>query len=459
MCNATREHDEETPAKRSKRPSGLFVRTDSISLMTPPKDRSEPAHAEDTQKENAESTASTWSWGCASAAGQLLATPKNCLNSARRMLYTAPCEIDGAEKVWMRLELRLDMETLVNGVGNGRLGWLLQAVRIEFARSLDVDPARVDVRDIFQVPGAPRTCVEVVVSPLKGHITKDDLGRAASDLMDQAERNRASVDCAADLMKLISYVEVKDHGATRLQWSMKQMLVVLALLTAAAHYYGAFAFSAGSTLGLRGNTLSSTALRGSQTVTKHAARPMGLAQPPQVQARQAPLGGLQQAKMLDPMSVSVLALSAANRPTSSSPTTAKGLSRKAKLAARRVVADSKYVHDTFSENPWQGTQTLYKTAVTKLATQTLMASDEDEQPARHTLLEDFAENAVDILDKASGQLVSHSAIMQKSMHVAIKAAHVLDAIAMHHPAAAGLASVAIISGVWASMAVLGDNAE
>jgi hypothetical protein len=225
-----------TPAKRSKRPSGLLVQTDSLSLG----DYAAQEVLEDMPQEHAGSTPHAWSW--VGATEQLLATPKNCLDSARRKLYTAPCKVDGVQKVWMRLELRIGLETLVNGVGNGRLGWLLHAVRIEFSRSLDIEPSRVDVRDIYETPGSSlKTCVEVVVSPMKGHISNIDLDKAACDLMDQAERNRASVDCAADLFKLISHVEIKDHGSARLQsWSLANLLVVLVVL--AAHYHVALAF-------------------------------------------------------------------------------------------------------------------------------------------------------------------------------------------------------------------------
>merc|ERR1712166_551444 len=128
--------------------------------------------------------------------------------------------------------------SLVNGAGNGRLGKLILALRMEFARSLDIEPSQVDVRNVFEMPGGSKTVVEILVSPFDGSTMPLDLSKAASDLMDQVERNRAGVDEATDLLTLISFVEVKDHGSVRLQWTSQHIALVLLLITALSHYYG-----------------------------------------------------------------------------------------------------------------------------------------------------------------------------------------------------------------------------
>ena len=128
-CDSTHLH------KRKKRPTGLFVKTDSVSL-----DSSMAAPASPSARLHSPSafTASGWD----SVVG-LLATPKNLLNSARRALYSAPWEEDGNQKVWLRLELRLGIETLIAGAGNGRLGWLIQALRRDFSKILDLELSQV----------------------------------------------------------------------------------------------------------------------------------------------------------------------------------------------------------------------------------------------------------------------------------------------------------------------------
>ena len=120
--------------KRSKRPNGLLVKTDSVSLGS---SGAAPA------LESLSATPHSMSARVWDGATGFLATPRNCLNSARRALYTAPWEEDGAEKVWLRLELRLGLETLVAGAGNGRLGLLILSLRREFAKVLDLELSQV----------------------------------------------------------------------------------------------------------------------------------------------------------------------------------------------------------------------------------------------------------------------------------------------------------------------------
>ena len=132
MC--IQECDTASMHKRSKRPNGLLVKTDSVSLgssgATPA-----PGWLSATPRSM---SARVWT-----GATGFLATPRNCLNSARRVLYTAPWEEDGSEKVWLRLELRLGLETLVAGAGNGRLGLLRLSLRREFAEVLDLELSQV----------------------------------------------------------------------------------------------------------------------------------------------------------------------------------------------------------------------------------------------------------------------------------------------------------------------------
>ena len=85
---------------------------------------------------------------------ELLASPFECLNSARRSLLVAPCKIEGAQKLWMRLELRMPLQVLVDGAGNGRPGWLRRALRMEIAGVLGIElhqvrgeSSRVHARD------------------------------------------------------------------------------------------------------------------------------------------------------------------------------------------------------------------------------------------------------------------------------------------------------------------------
>ena len=120
--------------KRSKRPNGLLVKTDSVSLGS---SGAAPA------LESLSATPHSMSARVWDGATGFLAKPRNCLNSARRALYTAPWEEDGAEKVWLRLELRLGLETLVAGAGNGRLGLLILSLRREFAKVLDLELSQV----------------------------------------------------------------------------------------------------------------------------------------------------------------------------------------------------------------------------------------------------------------------------------------------------------------------------
>ena len=359
---------------------------------------------------------------------RLLTTPKNCINSARRALFTAPCEDDGEKKLWMRLELRLGLQTLVGGVGNGRLGGLITALRRGVARTLDLEPALVEVRELYEASKDTLTVVECVVSvpASRGRL---DLAATASDIMDQCERNRVRVDDPEDLMKLISHVDVKDHGASRQQWGFAQVVLVAAIVASFAHYYGVFAFGAGApVLGLRGGTQSLMGLRGPASAPH-------LAQAPQ--ARRVQDGPLQVA-MLDPMTISTLVLGAADSVASE-----KLTSRRTAAMARRASKSAGETCKALAADPVQGTQTM----VRSLASQALLSADEDERPVQHTLMEDASEQVIDMLDKVAIQASSHATTIHKAANIVVKACHALDTFAVHHPASVGLASVALIAGV------------
>jgi len=358
-------------AARKKRPAGLHINTDFGSA-----DSGDSAHR----------ASGSWSvWGLTSTACNLLATPKNfCINSARRVLTTAPCEDDGERKLWMRLELRLGLQTLVAGVGNGRLGWLIQALRCDVARTLGLEPALVDVREVYEAKEGCLTVVECIVSVPAPH-GRLSLATAASDLMDQCERNRARVDDADDLMKLVSHVDVKGHGSSRQQWSFPQVVLVAAIVAAMAHYYGALAFGAGApALGLRGGVASTTSSMGRRPT---AAPRTALSQPTSLQQVQTPRtrrlqgGSALQLHMLDPMTISALALGFADLSLGKRPT------RKAQSMARRACQHADKTRHTFTSDPVLGTRTV----VRSLATQALLSADEDERPVHRTLIDDASE--------------------------------------------------------------------
>ena len=279
-----------------------------------------------------------------------------------------------------------------------------------------------------------------------------DLSKAASDLMDQVERNRATVDDPSDLMKLIWHVEVKNHGAVRLQWNFKHLVVVIVAIVSLAQYYGVFAFGAGTPiLGLRGSNSASPNLRGTQRNTND--RPAHLVEVPRSRG-----GGVRAAhslKMLEPMTVSALVLGCFDKMQSSKATT-----RQAKMAARRAARDAETVISTLAqEGAVAGTYTLARATARSLATQTLLSTDEDERPVQRTVLDDVSESVIDALDKASSHAVAHANFIHKTSNIAIKAAHGLDVMAAHHPMAAGLASVAVISGIAISMSLARPSGE
>jgi hypothetical protein len=117
-----------------------------------------------------------WAWNQL----ELLASPLGCITSARRYVVSAPCVLDGETKLWVHLELRLPLQTLVDGAGNGRLSGLKCALRVELARSMRVAASQVDVREILDHGNT--TKVDLIISEAQ---PSDDLCTAASCLMDQ----------------------------------------------------------------------------------------------------------------------------------------------------------------------------------------------------------------------------------------------------------------------------------
>ena len=192
-------------AKHNKRTSGLFVRTDSFMLA--PSENSSRGHGNRSElmqgaleilkspvrcigsvRRAVTSPESTF---------QLLASPVRYLDSARRALATAPCQDKGHHKIWMRLELRLPMQTLVDNVGNGRLGWFRHAIRMEVARKLDLETLQVEIHNISETCcrlGGCQTAVELIVTR-----TTDTakLSTIASELMDQVNHPTDYAFCKA----------------------------------------------------------------------------------------------------------------------------------------------------------------------------------------------------------------------------------------------------------------------
>ena len=196
---------------------------------------------------------------------------------------------------------------------------------------------QVDVRDVF-AQSESKTVVELVASTTTRCV---DLSKAASDLMDQIERNRATVDDPSDLMKLVSHVEVKDRGTVRLQWNLKHLVVVIVSIMFLAHYYGVVAFGVGTpSLGLRGSNTASPNLRGTNRNTND--RQAHLVGVPRSRG-----GGVRVAhslKMLEPMTVSAIVLGCFDNMPSSKATT-----RKSKMAARRAARDTETVISTLAQ--------------------------------------------------------------------------------------------------------------
>jgi hypothetical protein len=71
-----------------------------------------------------------------------------------------------------------------------------------------------------------------------------------------------------------------------------------------------------------------------------------------------------------------------------------------------------------------------------------------------------SEQALDALDKMAMHGSTHALSIHKVVNIAVKAGHTLDAFAMHHPAAVGLSSVAIVAGVtWSHLHFFSRSAE
>ena len=427
----------ESRTKR-KNSGSLLVRTDSVSL-----------------KADASTTSSSqrprFMHGIYAG---LLGTPRHCINSARRALCIAPCEldgVDGVQKMWMCLDLRRELQSLMAGAGNGSLKGLKKNLCMEFARAVDIPVSYVEVRDISVISEGSATRVELVLSQWKATA---DLNKLASDLLDQVDKNMVNVDDAGDLMKLISHVEVKGHSAVRgggvlllKKWHLVGVAIMICLIS---HYYGVFAFSTSASLGLRGSpvssSLSSKTLRTSTQQTERPTNPVFRDfQIPQSQARRSrPISGIQQTKMLDPMTMSYLVMGCADSLLAGN---AKTHTRKAKVIARRATRDTGKVQHMLAQDPYKGTETIVRFALHKAAEQTLLSCDEDERPMHNNLIKDFLEDGVNVLDKSTAQFAQNSEILHKSVNVAIKAAHMLDSVSMHHPAATGFMAIGVISGL------------
>jgi len=205
--------------------------------------------------------------------------------------------------------------------------------------------------------------------------------------------NRARVDDAEDLMKLISPIDVKGHGSSRQQWGFAQVVLVAAIVAAMAHYYGTLAFGAGvPTLGLRGGvaliaSASSMGRRPAAAPRTAASKPTSLPQVQTPRTRGLQGGSALQLHMLDPMTISALVMGCADGALGKRPT------RKAQSMARRACQHADKTCQTFAADPVLGTHTV----VRSLASQALLSADEDERPVHRSLIEDASEQVFFVL--------------------------------------------------------------
>ena len=76
-----------------------------------------------------------------------------------------------------------------------------------------------------------------------------------------------------------------------------------------------------------------------------------------------------------------------------------------------------------------------------------------------TVLDEVTEGAIDALDRTSAHVVEHANFVHKATNIGMKAAHGLDVMTIHHPIAAGLASVAVVTAITISMSVARQHDE
>ena len=139
-------------------------------------------------------------------------------------MATSQSEGNKELKVFLRLELHRPLQTLIAGVGNGRMAGLKMSVRMEVARVCGVMPHDVEVVEVFEkINGADSaqrengtTVVDIIVSPPAqsvGWNKELDLSLMARALMDQVEHNRHSG--RDDLFSMMNLVEIKEHMPPR----------------------------------------------------------------------------------------------------------------------------------------------------------------------------------------------------------------------------------------------------
>jgi hypothetical protein len=169
-------------------------------------------------------------------------------------------------KLFMRLELRQSLQTLLATAGNGRLGGLKTALRMEVARACEADVVDVEILRLFEKPATPdgqaaATVSDIMITATRGWNRSADLTRMASALMDQVDRNRSASDSStATLMECVRSAEIRDHTLlpSRAHHQRAWLLLLLILM---AHYSGVLAFAPQLRLPLSASSATTTQLR------------------------------------------------------------------------------------------------------------------------------------------------------------------------------------------------------
>jgi hypothetical protein len=244
-------------------------------------------------------------------------TPQAVLQSARRALFASSMWRDGEHKVWLALQLRIGLESLVASLGNGRINWLRVVIRNEFARLLEVDASQVEVLNIREAlpdaaaraddgegPARALTSLELLVAPpaeyeaarasgASAEMLAKLLQSAGEGMLAQVERNRLKVADASELLALIVHMDA--HQQPKIA-PYKPLHIAVAVLLAFVGLHLAQAFgSVPSMLRVSPSTSAGVTVRGSgATLNAAASSHVGLrrSQTPDAPLRGGGLGGV-----------------------------------------------------------------------------------------------------------------------------------------------------------------------
>ena len=79
-----------------------------------------------------------------------LLSPCMTAKNTDRVICARPATIENADGIWIRLELKHSMQSLLDSCGNGKLTWLKVAVRLDLANTLKVNPAHLKIISLEQ---------------------------------------------------------------------------------------------------------------------------------------------------------------------------------------------------------------------------------------------------------------------------------------------------------------------